>query len=126
MNKRRVVLALLLLVAVAGIGGCFLFPNTPPTAAFEVDYNTDSNPLVVVLDAAGSSDPDGDEIKTYMWSFGEDVTIAPLDTTKTVHVPTLTVSYPFEGTYSVELVVIDAAGKMSDPVSHEITVPNTG
>lgn len=125
MNKERVVLALLLMAAVAWLGGCALFTNQPPTAAFTVEYESD--PLVVVLDASGSSDPDGDKIVSYMWSFGDDVTIlTPLEETKTVHVSTLKVSYPFEGTYSVELVVIDAAGKMSDPVSHEITVPNTG
>ncbi len=127
MNKGRVVLTLLLVVMVAGAGGCSLFTNHPPTAAFTVVYNTDSsNALVVVLDASTSSDPDGDEIVTYMWDFGEDVTIlTPLEESKTVHVPVLTVAYPVEGTYSVELVVIDAAGKMSDPVPQEITVPHS-
>ncbi|MEA3238710.1 MAG: hypothetical protein U9Q94_02885, partial [Candidatus Bipolaricaulota bacterium] len=62
MNKWRLVSLGILLLAVVGIGGCFLFPNHPPVASFTVSRGTNpDNPddqLVVVLDASGSTDPD--------------------------------------------------------------------
>ena len=119
-----------LLFAVAGVGGCFLFPNHPPVASFTVARGVDlSNPndqLVVILDASGSTDPDGDDIVSYMWALEEDgvTVIAPQGTTMTVSNSILTVKYPVETTPSkVELVVVDSKGAMSDPVSQTITVP---
>ncbi|MEA3239360.1 MAG: hypothetical protein U9Q94_06235, partial [Candidatus Bipolaricaulota bacterium] len=115
---------------VVGIGGCFLFPNHPPVASFTVSRGTNpDNPddqLVVVLDASGSTDPDGDEITSYMWVFDEnDVTfIAPLASSKTVTDPILTVKYPVQVSSSeVELAVVDSRGGTSVPVSMTITVP---
>ncbi len=121
----------LVLVGALAVGGCFLFPNLPPEAAFDPIFNTDpDDPLVVVLDASASSSPDGDEIEAYMWTFGEDVTIlTPLDVTKTVAVPVITVKYPLEGTYTVTLVVREKPrqegepGKVSAPVSHPVILP---
>jgi hypothetical protein len=122
-----------LLMAVIAVGGCFLFPNNPPVASFtvtrSVDFDDLDSQLVVVLDASGSTDPDGDEIVKYMWVFEEDgVTIippiAPLGTTMTVADKVLTVRYVVETTDSkVELVVVDSNGAMSDPLSKEIQVP---
>ena len=130
MNKWRLVVLGILLLAAIGIGGCFLFPNHPPVASFTVSRGVDlSNPndqLVVVLDASGSTDPDGDKIVSYMWALEEDgvTVIAPQGTTMTVTDPILKVKYPVETTSSkVELVVVDSKGAMSDPVSKTITVP---
>ena len=125
MNKWRLIALALLLLAVVGVGGCFLFPNHPPVASFTVEYNTNlQDPMVVVLDASGSTDPDNDDIASYMWSFGDDVAIlTPLDHSKTVNVPVLTVKYPVEGTYHLTLVVVDARGGMSDPVNADMHVP---
>jgi len=111
---------LLVLVGALAVGGCFLFPNLPPEATFDPIFNTDpGDPLVVVLDASASTDPDGDEtIELYWWSFGEDVTIiTPLEWTKTVSVDALTVRYPVEGTYTVKLRVSDVEGAFSEQVS---------
>lgn len=130
MNKWRLVSLGILLLAVVGIGGCFLFPNHPPVASFTVSRGTNpdnsDDQLVVILDASGSTDPDGDEITSYMWVFDEnDVTfIAPLASSKTVTDPILTVKYPVQVSSSeVELAVVDSRGGTSVPVSMTITVP---
>ncbi len=131
MNRWRLVVLAILLLAVLGVGGCFLFPNHPPVASFTVSRGVDTeNPddqLVVVLNASGSTDPDGDEIVKYMWALAEDgvTTFVPQGTTMTVTYPVLRLKYPVETNDSskVELVVVDAKGAMSDPVSQNITVP---
>jgi len=127
MNRWRLMSLAVLLMAVIAVGGCFLFPNNRPVASFTVtrSVNPDNpDPLVVVLDASASSDPDGDEILDYMWSFGDDVTIlTPLEITKTLSVPVLTVRYPVEGTYHLTLVVVDSNDAPSDPVSTDMQVP---
>ncbi len=122
-NLRRLGLAILLLGTVA-LGGCFLFPNHPPVASITVTYSSE-DPLVVDLDASGSTDEDGDEIVAYMWTFGDDHVeiIAPLTYTATVTVPVITVDFQFEDTYNVTLVVQDARGKLSEALPIEITVP---
>lgn len=122
----------LVLVGALAVGGCFLFPNLPPEAAFTVNYNTVENePLVVELDASASSSPDGDEIEAYMWTFGDDVDIiTPLEETKTVTIPVITVKYPFEGEHPVTLAVREKPrragepGKVSATVSETITLPH--
>ena len=120
---RRLGLAILLLGAVA-LGGCFLFPNHPPVANVTVTYSSE-DPLIVELDASGSTDEDGDEIVAYMWIFGGDGAeiIAPLSFSATVTVPVITVDFQVEDTYNVTLVVQDARGKLSAPLTMEITVP---
>ena len=121
-NLRRLGLAILLIGTVA-LGGCFLFPNHAPVADVTVTYSSEA-PLVVELDASGSTDEDGDEIVVYMWTFGDDVEIiTPLTYTATVTEKLITVDFRFEGTYSVTLVVQDARGKLSAPLTMEITVP---
>jgi len=44
--------------------GCFLFPNTPPIAQFQVAPPGGDAPLTVQFDAQSSHDPDG-RIATY-------------------------------------------------------------
>jgi len=130
MNRTRVVGILLILVAALTLGGCFLFPNHPPVAAFTPIYGVDTeDPLVVRLDASASTDPDGDEIVAYMWTFFQedgqpaDVTILPEGYTTTTTDPVITVDLQVEGNYTVTLTVRDARGKTSDPVSLEVIVP---
>ena len=123
---RNVGLGLLLLLTFA-VGGCFLFPNRPPVAEFEAIYNQDpEDPLVVVLDASASSDPDGDEtIVWYWWNFDEDVEIiSPLVYTNKIPEETVTVRYPVEGTYWPTLAVEDEGGKISETVQQELILPN--
>ncbi len=130
MTKVKIIGILMMIATMFALGGCFLFPNHPPIAAFTPIYNVDSqNPLVVRLDASTSSDPDGDKIVAYMWTFFQadgqpaDVTIIPQDYTTTTTNPVITVDFQVEGSYTVTLVVRDARGKTSDPVSIEVTVP---
>ena len=120
---RRLGLVILLLGAIA-LGGCFLFPNHPPVASVTVT-NSSEGPLVLDLDASGSTDEDGDEIVAYMWSFGDDDVeiIAPLTSSATVTEELITVNFRFEGTYDVTLVVKDAREMLSVPLKIEITVP---
>jgi len=123
---RGIGLGLIILGALA-VGGCFLFPNRPPVAEFNFIYNQDpDDPLVVVLDASASSDPDGDEtIVWYWWNFDEDVqTISSLVYTNKITVETVTVRYPFEGTYWPTLAVEDNVGKMSETVMKQLVLPN--
>lgn len=129
MNKTRRYGLVLVLLGTLAIGGCFLFPNLPPVASFEV-LPVPGEPLVVVLDASASSSPDGDEIEAYMWTFGDDVTIlTPLHESKSVPFPVITVRYPVEGTYTVTLKVReekrsgDQFAEESEQISETITLP---
>ncbi len=118
MFKRRLVLALGVLGCLL-LAGCELFQQ-PPVAKFVPVYNVDeTDPRVVNLDASASNDANGEAITQYQWIFGEDVTIlTPLDFSKTVTVPVLTVRYPLlNETYTVTLVVVNEIGEMSAPVS---------
>ncbi len=131
MRKVKAIGILVLVATMFALGGCFLFPNHPPIAAFTPIYGVDTeDPLVVRLDASASTDPDGDEIVAYSWTFFREdgqpedhVTILPQEASKTTTDPVITVRFPVEGNYTVTLVVRDARGKDSDPVSIEVTVP---
>ena len=125
---RRLGLVILLLGAIA-LGGCFRFPNHSPIADVTI-ANSSEGPLVLDLDASGSTDEDGDEIVAYMWSFGDDdveiITPPEIDglvTSATVTEELITVNFRFEDTYNVTLVVQDARGKLSTPLPIELTVP---
>ncbi|MCX6094486.1 MAG: PKD domain-containing protein [Candidatus Bipolaricaulota bacterium] len=124
MFKRRLGLALGVLSCLL-LAGCEFFQQ-PPVASFVVHYSVVStDPMVVDLDASASSDPNGDVITAYMWTFGDDVTIlTPLDTTKTVTVPVLRVRYPLEGAYPVQLLVRNELGETSAIVSGTVTLPH--
>jgi PKD repeat protein len=124
MFKRRLVLALGVLGCLL-LAGCELFQQ-PPVASFVVNYGVDpTDPMVVDLNASASSDPNGDAITAYMWTFGDDVTIlTPLDTTKTVTVPVLRVRYRLQGAYAVQLLVRNELGETSTIVSGTVTLPH--
>jgi len=126
MNRARWITGLGVLLATSAlVAGCFLL-SRPPTASFVVLYNVTEDPLVVDLDASASSDPDGDAIAAYMWTFGDDVEIlTPLEYTKLVAVPILRVRYPVEGEYTIALFVRDERGLTSEEGQQEtIVLPN--
>jgi len=106
--------------------GCFLLPNRAPVASFVIHYDIEADPMIVELDAQSSSDPDGDAITTYMWTFGSDDVVIPepLASSKTVNTPVLLARYPFEGTYAVQLLVIDARGLASEVAHGTVVLPN--
>ncbi|MBU0596124.1 PKD domain-containing protein, partial [Candidatus Bipolaricaulota bacterium] len=118
--------ALFLLGGLVLVTGCFLFANRPPVAAFAVKYNVTADPLVVEFDASTSSDPDGDAIAQYKWTFGDDVQIlSPLEFSATVYVPQVLVRYPVEGTYKVQLLVYDEQNAASENVATiDVVVPS--
>jgi len=124
MPKRRELLTGIMLLSVAVLGGCFLFPNHPPEAVFVIVYDVDpGDPLIVELDASASTDPDGDPI-VYYWNFGDDVTIlTPLEYTRYVEIPVIRVRYPFQGTYTISLHVRDELD-ISESAVKTVTVPN--
>jgi hypothetical protein len=126
MTQRASLALVVCLGACVLVAGCFLFANRPPVANVVVRYNvvqTDS--MVVDLDASGSTDPDGDAIVQYSWSFSDDLAIiAPAAFTTTVSYPKLRVRCPVEGQYSATLVVRDERGAQSDPLAGvPLTVP---
>lgn len=125
-SRRRASLSLLVFLGMGLVlTGCFLLPNRPPLAAFTVHYNVTEDIMVVDLDASQSSDPDGDAITSYMWTFGDQDTqiITPLTVSATVPVEVLRVRYPDEDEYTITLLVIDERGAASVPVSQTIMLP---
>ncbi len=126
-SARRAGLAALLLgFLAASLSGCFLLPNRPPVASFVVIYNVTEEAMVVDLDARTSTDPDGDAITSYMWTFGDHLVtiLSPLAETATVNSPVLRVQYPNEGEFTIQLLVIDERGAASDPITQTITLPH--
>ena len=126
-SARRVWLAALLLgFLAASLSGCFLLPNRPPVASFVVIYNVTEEAMVVDLDARTSTDPDGDAITSYMWTFGDDVEIlTPLADSATVYVPVIRVRYPDEQEgRRIQLLVTDEHGEPSDIIEQTITLPH--
>lgn len=126
MAKRTLVSGVLLLAVCLPLTGCFLLPNRAPVAAFAPVYNVDPEaPMVVLLDASASADPDEDPIVTYQWAFGDnDIAFPePEGTSRTTSEPVLRIRCPNEGTYDVTLVVWDDGGLPSTPFVGTITVP---
>ncbi len=87
--------------------------NESPVANPGGPYQADQT---VVFSGAGSSDPDDDLPLTYSWNFGDG---SPLGTGVS---PTKT--YTSDGSYTVTLVVKDALGLESGPVTTTATITN--
>lgn len=85
-------------------------PNQAPTAAFTSSVNG----LLVALDAAESSDPDG-QLTDYRWDFGDGS--ATSTGRQAEHL------YGADGTYTVTLTVTDADGATAETQA-ELTVAN--
>lgn len=93
---------------VCGSGGG---TNNPPTASF----TTATSGLTVSVDAAGSSDPDGDAL-TYSWTFGDGATATGRTASRT---------YAAAGTYTIGLTVSDGRGG-SASTTRTVTVAAPG
>lgn len=85
--------------------------NGRPTASISATPRSGDAPLVVRLDANGSSDPDG-PITSYTWDLGDGSTATG---------DTLSHTYTAPGTYRVELTVTDNSGA-TDQTSTYISV----
>jgi glucose/arabinose dehydrogenase/PKD repeat protein len=83
--------------------------GTPPVAAF--DYRPDGRTLA--FDGSASSDPDGQTITAWHWSFGD-------GTTRTTSRPRVTHTYATTGPFGVTLSVTDGAGQDSLPVTRTV------
>jgi len=100
-------LLLLSLAVLFALGGCawireWLNPNHAPVAIIRATPTSGEAPLEVIFDASESYDPDGDEIVSYEWNFGVEVTACQ---------GTLaTVLYETPGVYDVCLTVTDSDG----------------
>jgi hypothetical protein len=137
MVMMRRVVPVVCLVAAAALTGCTYLFNQPPVAVFDPQFpEIEGEPLVVVLDASGSYDPDGDPIVEYNWAVskeGGDIGdgLVPYEpegwTTTRVTEPILTVRFPAQGTYTVTLLVRSEHGGTlgsSEVVSHTFVLPN--
>ena len=69
-----------------------------------VDLNPTTNSAEVPFNGSGSYDPDGNEIQTYTWDFGDDSTPVTVATNPTSH------AYTAAGSYTVSLTVTDDEG----------------
>jgi len=123
-------------VFVLALAGCTYLFNQPPVAAFDpLFYQVDGEPLVVVLDASTSFDPDDDPIVEYAWAIskpggdmGDGVEFYPQGWYSTqVAEEVITVRFPDQGTYTVQLLVRSDRGGILDSsavVSETFVLPN--
>jgi len=86
--------------------------NIPPVATISAASNRGLAPFTVLLDAKGSTDPDG-KITKYSWNYGDGSTGTGLAVKHT---------YPVPGDYVVTLRVTDNKGAVSPPATYPITV----
>lgn len=77
--------------------------NLPPQAIFTLDPMTGNSPLMVTVDAAGSTDPDG-QIASYSWDFGNGSQASGAQVNYTYDTP---------GNYTITLTVTDNEGEMA-------------
>src|SRR5205085_2460023 len=70
----------------------------------------------IIIDASGSSDPDGDAL-TYAWTFGDG---------KSETGPTVTHTYTRPGTYVIRLLATDNKGGASAKTTAAVVTPAPG
>ncbi len=136
MKRWMIVVVLLAVLALGGVVGCdLLFVDHPPIAVFDFYSPVEGEPLVVTLDASASYDEDDDPIVAYLWvvtklggDIGEGVEYYPLGwTTDTVVDAAITIEFPVEGTYTVQLQVRssrDGVVKGSEITARDVIVPD--
>jgi parallel beta-helix repeat protein len=77
--------------------------NDPPVADIDGPYTGYTN-VTISFDASGSSDPDGDEIVSYIWDFGDGTNATGM---------TVEHNYNSTGNYTVKLTLTDSQSKSS-------------
>jgi len=91
--------------------------NAPPVAMASADKTSGNAPLTVKFSSAGSVDPEGSALTSYVWNFG--------DGSATVNNVGPTKVFANKGTYTVTLTVKDGSG-LSATKSLPITVYGPG
>lgn len=137
MGRRKGLIAWFTVLILGAAAGCdLLFVDHPPVAVFDVLYNpVEGEPLVVTLDASASYDEDGDPVVAYLWvvtkvggDIGDGVEYYPLGwTTDYVIDDVITIEFPVEGTYTLQLQVRssrDGVVTSSEIVARDVIVPN--
>jgi PKD repeat protein len=112
---RAASVAVLLAVIACVAAGCFLIPNSLPTAEVKVDRTEGVAPLRVQFDGSDSYDPDG-TIRRYEWVFGDGDrgTGAEIE-----H------AYSHGGTFNATLTVTDQrGGRGTDAVAIHVRASN--
>jgi glucose/arabinose dehydrogenase len=94
----------------------FTGTNTPPNASFTANPTFGNAPLNVSFNASASNDPDGNTPLTYHWTFGDGAT----QTTSSATTNHLYAA----GNHTAQLVVEDALGADSAPVTQLISSGN--
>jgi PKD repeat protein len=104
----KIVGGILLLASIAAmLGGCawignWLNPNQDPIAVITATPTSGEAPLEVAFDASESFDPDGGEISSYQWHFG--------DGSPTAEGREVQHTFAHPGSYIVRLTIIDDEG----------------
>lgn len=118
MHKKVSGLAILTLILVLTLMGCSQNPlNENPTASFSADPTSGEAPLDVTFNASSSTAPDGREIVSYHWEFGD-------ENSDTDDNDTTTHTYTDPGDYTVSLTVTDDLNN-EDTTTAEIAVSTT-
>ena len=77
-------------------------PNRPPIPSFSLNPNPAAPDQLITFDASATSDPDGDNVVSYQWDFGDG---SPLQLGQLI-----THAYDAEGVYQATLTATDAHG----------------
>lgn len=94
-------------------------PNRRPDAQFEIGSNPATVGQLVTLNAATSTDPDGEGLQ-YSWNLGDGLGYLPAQDS-----PNAAVKFLQPGTYVLGLIVIDkGAGTLEDEITKVISVVN--
>jgi PKD repeat protein len=109
-----IALGLLSIIATGGGGGGN--GNQPPTAVFFATPNSGDAPLLVAVDASGSSDSDGN-ITSYAWDFGNGGSGSGVTASNTYNNP---------GNYTITLTVTDDAGDIGTATTTISVGPSSG
>ena len=99
-----------------GIGTIFSWANLAPVAAFTAIPNPATTNASIAFDGTSSSDPEGDTLSTYTWTFGDGS--APVSGAS----PTTSRTYTIAGSYTATLTVTDAYGATSTPTTVNLVV----
>ncbi len=99
-----------------GYGTIFSWANATPVAAFTATPNPATTNASIAFDGTNSSDPEGDTLSTYTWTFGDGS--APVSGAS----PTTSRTYTIAGSYTATLTVTDAYGATSTPTAVNVVV----